>query len=111
MSLRPEFSDFADATITITRPADRDGLGRDQGDTAEPVYDGAADVQEQEVRKASGEGGVTRVGDARAFLDGSAADVQAGDEATVTRPDGSTFEATVASVKRLDDSIVLSKDR
>lgn len=104
-------SRFFRYTVTIARGPNRDGLGRDQGGSAQTIYDGPAEVQEQAVRKATTEGTVARVGDARVWLEGNVGEIRAGDNATVTRPDGSTFEATVASVKRLDDSFVLSKDR
>jgi hypothetical protein len=102
---------FAMHDIVVTRPEDTDGLGRSQG-AEQTVYDGRADVQEQAVTQASSQGGVVRVGDAEGFLpEGVDMTIQAGDNATVTRPDGTTFEATVASVTRLDKSFVLSKDR
>lgn len=103
--------DFYAYHITITRAPDRDGLGRSAGGTVTTVYDGPAEVQEQAVRKTTAQGGVTRVGDAEVWLEKDVGELHAGDECTVTRPDGSTFQATVASVKRLDDSFVLSKDR
>jgi len=100
---------FFDHDITVTRPAQTDGLGRDTGsDTT--VYDGPCEVQEQSVEKRGQEGQVVQVGDAQGFIpDDEAFDLQAGDTATVTRPDGTTFEATVASTTRLDQSFVLSK--
>jgi len=102
---------FDQYQIEVTRPEDTDGLGRSQG-IEETVYDGRADIQEQAVTQASSQGGVVRVGDAEGFLpEGVDLTIQAGDNATVTRPDGTTFEATVASVTRLDKSFVLSKDR
>ena len=102
--------------LKITRPGDStDGLGRTTSsgnDTT--VYDGNAEVQEQAVRKATQNGNAVTVGDATAWLpDGeslTALGIQQGDAVTVTRPDGSTFEATVATTKALDDSLVLSKD-
>jgi len=100
---------FDQHRIQVTRPGDTDGLGRSQG-TGQTVYDGAAEIQEQAVTQASSEGGVVRVGDAEGYLpEGADLAIEAGDTATVTRPDGSTFEATVASVTRLDKSFVLSK--
>lgn len=105
------FDTFAMHEVTVTRPTDTDGLGRREG-TPETVYDGRADIQEQTVRSSTQGGQVVRVGDAQGFLPENAPlDIQAGDNATVTRPDGTTFEATVASVTRLDKSFVLSKDR
>ena len=102
---------FDQHQIEVTRPEDTDGLGRSQG-TEQTVYDGRADIQEQAVTQASSQGGVVRVGDAEGYLpEGADLTIQAGDNATVTRPDGTTFEATVASVMRLDKSFVLSKDR
>ena len=102
---------FESYEITVTRPPDSDGLGRTQG-SAETIYDGPADIQEQAITQASSQGGVVRVGDAKGYLpEGADLTIQAGDNATVTRPDGTTFEATVASVTRLDKSFVLSKDR
>lgn len=103
--------DFFDHHIEVTRPPGRDGLGRESG-TASAVYDGPAEIQEQAVEKRGQSGQVVRVGDAQGFLpDDEAFELQASDMATVTRPDGTTFEATVASVTRLDQSFVLSKDR
>jgi len=102
---------FDQHQIKVTRPEDTDGLGRSQG-AEQMVYDGRADIQEQAVTQASSQGGVVRVGDAEGFLpEGVGLTIQAGDNATVTRPDGTAFEATVASVTRLDNSFVLSKDR
>jgi len=102
---------FDQHQIEVTRPENTDGLGRSQG-AEETVYDGRADIQEQAVTQASSQGGVVRVGDAEAYLPERAdLTIQTGDNATVTRPDGTTFEATVASVTRLDKSFVLSKDR
>ncbi|WP_103021465.1 hypothetical protein [Salinibacter altiplanensis] len=103
--------DFFAHHIEVTRPPDRDGLGRESG-TATTVYDGPAEIQEQAVKKRGQSGQVVRVGDATGFIpDDEPFDLQASDVATVTRPDGTTFAATVASVTRLDQSFVLSKDR
>jgi len=108
---------FEQHHLTITRSGDsRDGLGRTTSTgSATSIYDGAAEVQEQEVTKATQEGNAVRIGEATAWLpEGkslTALGIRQGDQATVTRPDGSTFEATVASTTPLDDSLVLSKDR
>lgn len=105
------FDTFAMHEVTVTRPTDTDGLGRSQG-SEQTVYDGRADIQEQAVRSSAQGGQVVRVGDAKGYLpEGTDLTIQKGDHATVTRPDGTTFEATVASVTRLDKSFVLSKDR
>lgn len=101
---------FDQYQIEVRRPADTDGLGRSQG-SAETIYDGAAEIQEQAVTQASPQGGVVRVGDAQGFADTSITGWEVGDEVTVTRPDGSEFEATVAEVTPLDNSFVLTKDR
>jgi len=103
--------------ILIERTGDtRDGLGRTtSADSSTTVYDGNAEIQEQSVSKTTQQGGAVRVGDAQGWLPNgksiTALGVQQGDEATVTRPDGSTFEATVATTTPIDDSFVLSKDR
>ena len=103
--------DFFEHHIEIRRPPDRDGLGRESG-TATTVYDGPAEIQEQAVEKRGQSGQVVQVGDAKGFIpEDEPFEVQASDMATVTRPDGTTFEAAVASVTRLDQSFVLSKDR
>ena len=103
--------DFFQYRIRVTRPAAQDGLGRDTG-TPTTVYDGPAEIQEQAVEKRGQSGQVTRVGDAQGFIpEDEPFELQASDTAMVTRPDGTTFEATVASVARLDQSFVLSKDR
>jgi len=101
---------FDQHQIEVARPADTDGLGRSQG-TGQTVYDGAAEIQEQVVTQAVPEGGVVRVGDAQGILpDGeSVNEFEPGDTVTVTRPDGSEFEATLAQMTPLDDSFVLSK--
>jgi hypothetical protein len=106
--------DFQQHHILVERPPSQDGLGRESG-SAQVVYDGNAEIQERAVTKTSTQGGIARVGDARGWLpDGTElidAGIQQGDSVTVTRPDGSTFEATVATTTPLDDSFVLSKDR
>jgi len=108
---------FQQHHIKITRSGDtRDGLGRTQSQgPASTVYEGAVEVQEQTVRKTTEQGNAVKVGEATAFLpDGEGLThlgIQQGDDCTVTRPDGSTFEATVATTTPLDDSFVLSKDR
>jgi hypothetical protein len=100
---------FANHHITVTRPADTDGLGRSTG-SSEEIYDGRADVQEKAVQSATQGGQTVRIGDGMVFLPVTV-EVQPGDEVTVTRTDDSTFEATIAEVTRLDDSFVLTKDR
>jgi hypothetical protein len=108
---------FQKHDLHITRSGDTtDGLGQTTSSgSATTVYDGSAEVQEQTVRTATEEGNAVKVGDAEAYLPGTESvtqlGTQQGDDATVTRPDGSTFEATVATVRPLDDRIVLSKDR
>jgi len=108
---------FQTYDITITRSGDtRDGLGRTKSSgSPTTVYDGNAEVQEQEVTKATQQGNAVKVGDAQGWLPNGESvtqlGIQQGDDVTVTRPDGSTFEATVATTKPLDDSFVLSKDR
>jgi hypothetical protein len=103
--------DFFSYQIEVTRPPDRDGLGRESG-AATTVYDGPAEIQEQAVTKQSAEGGTVRVGDAEGWLPNDEPfDLEPSDLVTVTRPDGTTFEATVADMTRLDRSFVLSKDR
>ena len=108
--------DFYSYQITVTRAASTDGLGRPDGDS-ETIYEGPAEVQEEGVQKTGtanrgNEGQVVQVGDAQAWLpDDKPFRLQPSDSVTVTRPDGSTFEATVDSVARLDQSFVLSKDR
>jgi len=103
--------------LSITRSGDtKDGLGRTTSTgSATTVYNGNAEVQEQKVRKRTQEGNAVKVGDATAWLPEGYSitelGIQQGDSVTVTRPDGSTFEATVATTKPLDDSLVLSKDR
>jgi len=102
---------FYDHHIEVREPASRDGLGRDTG-SATSIYDGPAEIQEQAVEKRGQNGQVVRVGDATGFIpEEEPFELQASDTATVTRPDGTTFEATVASAARLDQSFVLSKDR
>ena len=102
---------FYDHHIEVREPASRDGLGRDTG-SATSIYDGPAEIQEKAVEKRGQSGQVVRVGDATGFIpEEEAFELQASDTATVTRPDGTTFEATVASATRLDQSFVLSKDR
>lgn len=98
-----------DATLTLERPPDPDGLGRSTG-TAEAVYDGPADVQEGGVTRRTEGGQAFRIGDAKTFLpDGeSVAAVQQQDTGTVTWPDGSTQAVTVAEMRRLDETIVLT---
>jgi hypothetical protein len=111
MKRSAEEMDFFEHHIEIRRPPDRDGLGRESG-TASVVYDGPAEIQEQAVEKRGQSGQVVRVGDAEGFIpEEEPFELQASDTATVTRPDGTTFEATVASATRLDQSFVLSKDR
>jgi hypothetical protein len=111
MKRRAEEMDFYRHHIKIRRPPDRDGLGRESG-TAITVYDGPAEIQEQAVEKRGQNGQVVRVGDATGFIpEEEPFELQASDAATVTRPGGTTFEAAVASVTRLDQSFVLSKDR
>ena len=103
--------DFYSYQITVTRAASTDGLGRPDGDS-ETIYEGPAEVQEQDVQKRGQNGQVVQVGDAQAWLpDDEPFRLQPSDSVTVTRPDGSTFEATVDSVARLDQSFVLSFDR
>lgn len=103
--------DFYSYQIEVTRPADRDGLGRSVG-SAETVYEGPAEIQEQSVDKSTQQGQVVRVGDAEGWLpDEEPFKLQPSDAVTVTRPDGDTFEATVADISRLDQSFVLSIDR
>jgi len=103
--------------LLISRLGDtKDGLGRTTSTgSATTVYNGNAEVQEQAVRKATQNGNAVKVGDATAWLPESYSvtelDIRQGDAVTVTRPDGSTFEATVATTKPIDDSLVLSKDR
>jgi hypothetical protein len=111
MKRRAEEMDFFAHHIEITRPPGRDGLGRESG-TATTVYDGPAEIQERAVETRGQNGQVVRVGDAKGFIpEEKPFELQASDTATVTRPDGTTFEATVASAARLDQSFVLSKDR
>jgi len=103
--------DFYTYQITVTRAASTDGLGRPDGDS-ETIYEGPAEVQEQDVQKRGQNGQVVQVGDAQAWLpDDEPFKLQPSDSVTVTRPNGSTFEATVDSVARLDQSFVLSFDR
>jgi len=103
--------DFYSYQITVTRPAGQDGLGRSTG-SAETIYDGPAEVQEQSVSKATQQGQVVRVGDAEGWLpEEEPFKLQPSDAVTVTRPDGSAFKATVADTTRLDRSFVLSIDR
>jgi len=103
--------DFYSYQITVTRPASTDGLGRPDGNS-ETIYEGPAEVQEQDVQKRGQNGQVVQVGDAQAWLpDDEPFRLKPSDSVTVTRPDGSTFEATVDSVARLDQSFVLSFDR
>jgi hypothetical protein len=103
--------------VLIERSGDtRDGLGRTTSSgSPTTIYDGNAEVQEQAVRKATENGNAVKVGDAQGWLPDSESitelGIQQGDDVTVTRPDASTFEATVATTKPLDDSFVLSKDR
>jgi hypothetical protein len=100
---------FDQHTIEVTRPAGTDGLGRQTG-SARLVFDGEAEIQEQAVTRTTAEGSAVRIGDAQGFT----ADVsgfEPGDEVTVTRPDGTSFDATVAEVTPLDNSFVLTKDR
>lgn len=106
---------FYDHHIELREPASRDGLGRDTG-SATSIYDGPAEIQEKAVRQMTQQGQPVQVGDAygalpEATAEDSLTDVEPGFAATVTRPDGTTFEATVADVTRLDNSFVLSKDR
>jgi len=103
--------DFYSYQIKVTRPASQDGLGRSTG-SATTLYSGPAEIHEQAVEKHGQNGQVVETGDAKGWIpDDEPFDLQASDEVTVTRPDGSTFEATVASVTRLDQSFILSKDR
>jgi len=103
--------------VLIERSGDTtDGLGRTTSSgSAQTIYDGNAEVQEQEVTKRTQQGNAVKVGDGKGWLPGGESitdlGIQQGDDVTVTRPDGSTFEATVTTTKPLDDSFVLSKDR
>lgn len=106
---------FATATITTTRAGSTDGLGRTSGSDV-AVYSGAADVQEAAITARTQGGDVYRVGEAQAFAPepepSGWSDQQQGDDVTITWPDGTTQEATIAEApRRIDTRMVLSYQR
>ena len=97
-------------TITHTTPGEPDGMGGTTGGTTETVYGGEADVQDGGAEIKAEDGVITEEGDATAFLPGSVAGIQVGDDATITWADGTERGATVAEAVRLDDKLILSYD-
>lgn len=94
--------------ITVTRPAQTDGLGQATG-SAQVVYNGPADVQEKAVYRMAAQGQAVQVGQATAFLPFAAAGkVHEGDRAEIDWGGGTTQSATVAETSRLDGKIVLT---
>lgn len=104
--------------LTITDPATPQGTQDaatgawtpDAGATAAVLYDGAADVQDVgAVIERDADGKPTLRSDATAFLadERALAAIPSGAPATVTWDDGTTAEATVVRVRRLDGSLAL----
>lgn len=106
------FDDLATASVTTTRPASEDGLGRASGSDS-TVYDGAADVQEETVEQRTRDGTVYVVGEATMFPPGAVTSTwlaqEEGDTVAITFPDGGEKTGTIAKgPRRLDGRVVLS---